>query len=286
MKVKQIFTDILFIFIGSAVFALSINIFTAPNNLAPGGLTGIGTMINYLTGVPIGIVILLCNIPIFIWAYKSLGFSYIAKTLLATIASSLILDATAPFLPEYHGDMLLVAILAGVISGAGLSLIFMRGATTGGTDLVAQLLMKHFRHLTLGRLILTIDIIVVVISALVYRSIENAVYAAIMLFIMSNVIDGVLYGSSLGNEKMLLIISKENEIIAKRILSELERGVTEISARGVYSNQQYGVLMCAVKRQEIYKTYELIYSVDKNAFIIVSNVDEIIGEGFGEMKKE
>lgn len=280
MKSKNILSDIALILLGGFIFAAAVNIFTAPNNIAPGGLTGIGTMVNYLTDIPIGTVIIILNIPIFIWAYKVFGFAYIGKTFFATVTTSVMIDAAAHFLPPYRGDVMLCAILGGVLSGIGLSLIFMRGATTGGTDLIAKLVMHRLPHLTLGRLILIIDFIVVLMSAAVYKSLEMPVYAAILIFIMSRVVDGILYGSSLGNEKMLLIVSKENDSIAKMILHELDRGVTQISAKGVYTGQRHGVLMCAVKRQEAYKVYDLIYSADPNAFIIVSNVDEIIGEGF------
>lgn len=280
MKTKYIFLDILFILIGSFIYALSVNIFTAPNNIAPGGLTGVGTMINYLSGIPIGTVILLLNIPIFIWAYREYGFLYIGKTLFATVATSVMIDITAPMLPQYNGEILPVLLLGGLLSGIGLSLIFMRGATTGGTDLIAKLVMKNFPLLTLGKLILILDFIVVIFSAILYQSIEAPVYAMIVIFIMTKVIDGVLYGSALGNEKLLFIISKDNDIIAKRILSEIDRGVTEISAKGVYSNSEYRVLMCAVKRQEVYTVRDLVYSQDKNAFVIVTNVDDVIGEGF------
>lgn len=280
MKSKEILLDIVFIMLGGFIFAAAVNIFTAPNNIAPGGLTGIGTMVNYLTRIPIGTVIIILNIPIFVWAYKVFGFSYIAKTFFATIAVSVMIDTSARILPAYRGDMMLCAVAGGVLSGVGLSLIFMRGATTGGTDLIAKLVMRRLPHLTLGRLILIIDFIVVLMSAAVYKSLEMPVYAAILIFIMSKVVDGMLYGSSLGNEKMLLIISKENDNIAKMIIKQTERGVTRISAKGVYTGRAHGVLMCAVKRQEVYKIYDIIYSADPKAFIVVSEVDEIIGEGF------
>lgn len=284
MKAKNIFLDILFIFVGSFIFALAVNIFTSPNNLVLGGFTGIGTMLNYLFGVPIGIAILICNIPVFIWAYKVNGFSYIGKTMLATFATSLMIDITAPFLPDYQGDYLLITVMAGVISGAGLSLIFMRGATTGGTDMIASLITRYIRHISLAKIILVIDFIVVIVSAFVYGSVENALYASITLYIMSTVIDMILYGSSLGNGKMMLIISKENDKIADKIITVLERGVTRLDATGVYTNTPYGVLLCAVRKQEVYKTYDMIYEIDPNAFIIVSDATEIKGEGFVGIK--
>jgi len=284
MKLKTVFTDTLYILVGSFIFAVSVNIFTAPNNIVLGGFTGIGTMINFLTGIPIGLAILACNLPVFIWGYKSLGFSYIGKTIFATLSTSVMIDITAPLLPAYSGDYLITVVIAGVLAGAGLSLIFMRGATTGGTDMIASLISRYFRHIPIGRLILSIDFLVVIISAFVYDSLENAAYATMILFIMSSVIDALLYGSSLGNGKLMLIISKKNPEIANKIITTLQRGVTELSAKGMYTSTSYGVLLCAVRKQEVYKTYDMIHEIDPGAFIIVTDAKEIRGEGFVGIK--
>lgn len=284
-RIQGLLLDTLSIAIGSLIFATSINVFTAPNNIAPGGLTGLATIINYASGdlLPIGITIIVLNIPIFIWAMMEGGWKFVAKTLVATLVSSLAIDLTAPFLPAYQGDMMLTTVFGGLLSGFGLSLILIRGATTGGTDMVATMLGKHFPHLSMGRLLLVLDLVIVLISALVYQNFESPLYAAIVIFITTKVIDSVLYGVNSGTGKMMFIISPENMEIANRIMSELDRGVTELKARGCYTKQDNGVLLCAVRRQEVHRTYRIVYDVDPNAFIIVGEAGEINGEGFREL---
>lgn len=283
-KLKNFLLDALLFTAGSLIFAISVNTFTAPNNIAPGGVTGAATMINYLVRAPIGVSILILNIPIFIWGFFVLGFRFIAKTICVTIISSVTIDITSAFLPVYHGDMLLTVIYGGVLAGLGLSLIFIRGGTTGGTDLAASLLTRKFRHLSMGRLILFIDFGVVAISALVYRNFESPLYAAIVIFISAKIIDTVLYGTSRGTGKVLFIISQKNKEIASCIIKNLRRGVTELKSRGSYSGIEGEVLFCAVRRQEVHKTYDIIHQVDPDAFVVVGEAAEISGMGFKELK--
>jgi len=178
---------------------------------------------------------------------------------------------------------MLISIFSGILSGAGLSLVFMRGATTGGTDLIAKLLGQHFRHISMAKLMLGIDFVVVFVSALVYRSYETPLYAVIVIFITSRVVDTVLYGTDSGTGKIMFIVSKKNQEIAQNIMSQIGRGVTVLKSRGAYSGEDGEVLMCAVWRQEVYKTYDIIYEVDETAFIIVGEAGEISGLGFKKM---
>ena len=284
-KVKDFILDGLFFLVGSFIFAISVNTFTAPNNIAPGGLTGIATMLNYIWGIPIGTVTLLMNIPIFLWGFFEVGYRFILKTIVATAVSSVMIDLTVNILPRYQGDMLLTTVFGGFFSGLGLALIFVRGGTTGGTDLIANLISLRVRHLSLGRLILIVDMIIVVASAFVYGSYESPLYATIVIYITSKVIDVVLYGADIGNGKILFIVSRKNEEIAEKIMQILGRGVTELYSRGAYTKQDGEVLLCAVSRQEVYKVYDIIHSIDPDAFTIVGDAGEISGEGFKEIQK-
>ncbi len=284
-KVKDFILDGLFFLAGSFIFAISVNTFTAPNNIAPGGLTGIATMLNYIWGIPIGTVTLLMNIPIFLWGFFEVGYRFILKTIVATAVSSVMIDLTVNILPRYQGDMLLTTVFGGFFSGLGLALIFVRGGTTGGTDLIANLISLRVRHLSLGRLILIVDMIIVVASAFVYGSYESPLYATIVIYITSKVIDVVLYGADIGNGKILFIVSRKNEEIAEKIMQILGRGVTELYSRGAYTKQDGEVLLCAVSRQEVYKVYDIIHSIDPDAFTIVGDAGEISGEGFKEIQK-
>ena len=284
-KVKDFILDGLFFLAGSFIFAISVNTFTAPNNIAPGGLTGIATMLNYIWGIPIGTVTLLMNIPIFLWGFFEVGYRFILKTIVATAVSSVMIDLTVNILPRYQGDMLLTTVFGGFFSGLGLALIFVRGGTTGGTDLIANLSSLGVRHLSLGRLILIVDMIIVVASAFVYGSYESPLYATIVIYITSKVIDVVLYGADIGNGKILFIVSRKNEEIAEKIMQILGRGVTELYSRGAYTKQDGEVLLCAIRRQEVYKVYDIIHSIDPDAFTIVGDAGEISGEGFKEIQK-
>lgn len=285
-RVKKVTLDVLFFLMGSLLFAVSVNVFTAPNDIAPGGLTGAATLLNYVWDTPIGIGIIVMNIPIFIWGIVEVGFRFILKTAVATVVSSLAIDLSAPFLQPYQGDMMLASLFGGLLAGLGLGLIFMRGGTTGGTDLIANLIGRHLRHISFGKLILAVDLVIVVISAFVYGNLESPLYAVIVIFITSKVVDAVLYGTDSGTGKMMFIISPKNEEISKEILGQLDRGVTALKSRGGFSGIEGEVLLCAVRRQEVYKTHDIVYSIDPNAFIIVGDAGEITGEGFREVKRE
>ena len=281
-KGKEIILDSLAYLFGSAFFAVSVNLFTAPNNIAPGGILGLSTMIHSLFRLPIGGMILALNVPLIVMAVLKNGWGFMTRTLIGTGVTSVAIDLGALFLPAYTGDRILAALFGGVFAGIGLALIFMRGATTGGTDLVARLLQKKLSHIPMGRLMLGIDLIIVSVSAVVYRSIESALYAVITIFVTSTLLDSILYGTGSNNGKMLFIISKKNEEIARAILEEMERGVTKLQSTGGYSKVPGEVLLCAVRRQEITKIKRIIRTIDPGVFIITGEAGDIMGEGFGQ----
>lgn len=269
---------------GSVLFAVAIDTFSSPNAIAPGGATGLATIVNYLTTLPIGTTILLINLPLFLLGWKLLGWRFLARTVVATIVSSALIDGLAPFLPQYQGDTLLAALYGGFLSGLGLGLIYLRGATTGGSDLGAKLLSRKFPHIPMGKLIMAVDLVIVLAATLVYGTMESGLYALIMIFISSRLIDGVLYGADTG--KMMLIVSDQNDAIAKRILEDIQRGVTVLKAQGAYTGEDKEVLLCVVRRQEVFQIRAVIKQTDPDAFIVVSDVGEIIGEGFKHIDKQ
>lgn len=281
-KWTALFLDALFFLLGSLLYAVSVNVFSAPNNIAPGGFTGIATMLNYLFGLPIGAVILVMNVPFFILGAVQLGKKFLAKVIVATIMSSVVIDLTAPFMPAYRGDMMLCCIFGGILSGAGLALIFLRGGATGGTDLIAKLVSKYVRFISLAHLLLIADIVVVLTTISVYRTIESPLYAFIFIFVTTKVIDMVMYGNDSGTGKMMFIISQKNQEIKKHILEEMDRGVTELKSRGGYSGIEGEVLLCAVRRGEMHRTLDIVKRTDNRAFVIVGDAHEITGEGFKE----
>lgn len=276
----------LFILVGSAIYGVSVNVFTAPNHIAPGGVTGLSTLINYVFGTPIGLVAFLINIPIIIWAILEIGYKLVVKTMTAIILSSLMIDLFSCFLPAYQGNMILVALFAGLCEGLGLSLTFIRGATTGGTDMVARLLGRRLPHLSMGKLMLVIDGIIVVISAFVYGSIENAMYACIVIFVSTRLIDSILYGTDSGTGKLFFVMSPKVRAMGDRIIKELDRTVTYLDSHGGYSNEPGETMICAVRRFEVYQIQSIIREEDRNAFVIVGDAGEITGEGFRPVRSD
>ena len=229
---------------------------------------------------------LFLNIPIFIWAIVEIGYKLVGKTMIATVFVSVAIDLLAKVIPAYTGDQMLAALFGGILEGIGLSLVFIRGGTTGGSDLVARLLGRRLRNLSMGKLMLGIDLTVVLSSAFVYKSIESALYAIITIFVSTRLIDAILYGTDIGTGKLLFIMSAKNNEIAQDILTDMDRGVTVLKSRGAYSGREGEVLLCALRRYEVVKVKDIVRSHDKNAFMIVGDAGEISGEGFREVKPE
>lgn len=270
--------DVLICGIGCCLFALSLIAFTVPNQIAPGGFTGISTILNYLFDLPIGLTIFILNIPIMIIAWKMLGIKFIIKSIVVTTALSIIIDVFATFVPAYEGDRLLASLFGGVISGGGLALIFIRGATSGGTDILAKLLRLKWPHISMGQVILISDLFVVILSGIVFRSFESALYAVIVIFSSSRVIDYVLYGT--GHGKMLLVFTEHAKEISEAITIELHRGVSIVDIKGAYTGKQKSMLICAVRSNEVARITRIAKHFDEQPFILVSEVGEILGQGF------
>ncbi len=275
---KDMAIDILVLSFGSLLYALSVVIFTSPNNIAPGGITGFAIIFNYLFLFPLGFTILLFNLPLFFISLRYFGSDFLFKTIYATIISSVFIEVLTPIVPHFNGEGLLAALYGGVISGFGLSLVFMRGGTTGGIDIASRIFKKYFPSLSLGRIILMFDFFIVVFSAFAFRSINSALYAIVTIFCSTTVIDNMIYGNSSG--KIVFIISSKNAEIEDYILNDLSRGVTVLKATGGYSSKNQPVLMCVVKRYEVSRLTKAVLTYDSSAFIVVGNADEINGLGF------
>lgn len=293
-SVVQALQDIAIILLGCFIYAISINCFTDPNNISPGGVIGIGQLVGDLTGFPKGMFCLLINIPIFLWAFIELNWRGLIKNLFATVALNVLADITVPILPAYKGDMMIASILAGITGGIGLGLVFLRGAATGGTDLLATLTKIHIPHIPVGKILMCIDGTVVGVSAVVYSIgsddpfaiINGATYAAILIFIMTKIIDMMMYGNSPGTGRLMFIVSEKSAAISNRIMSEVKRGVTALKSRGAYTSKEGEILLSAVRKQEVHKIYDIIKEEDEHAFVIIGDAGEITGQGFKEFDKE
>ena len=270
--------DVLWISVGSAFFGLSVSLFSAPNHIAPGGVTGLSTMINFLWGLPIGALTVAVNIPLLLIAWRWLGGAFTARSLLGILLSSLIMDAIASIMPPFSGDRLLAAIFGGVLTGIGLGLILSRGATTGGAEIVARLLERRWPHISIGQLILCLDGLVIALSAVIYREMESPLYAIILVYISSLFTDRLVYGGRRG--KMALIISRRHAAITRGILDELHRGVTLLTAAGGFTGSAQQVVLCAVRRTELFALKQLVSKTDPEAFMLLLNADEVLGSGF------
>lgn len=277
--VKRSVIDVLYYIMGSVLYAVSVNCFSAPNHIAPGGLTGISTVIHYvMPEAPIGLTILILNMPLLLMAWLLISRAFTVRTMLCTVLSTLIIDTLTPVLPVYTGDMFLVSVMGGVLSGVGLGLIFLRGGSTGGTEVIARLLERRFPFVPVGRLMLAVDAVVIVISAFVFKNIESAMYAVVLTFVTSTLIDALVYGGAGG--KLVLIFSKQQEQISTAILQTIKRGVTKLRSRGGYTGEESEVLLCAVRRTQVYALRQLVANVDPQAFLVIASAEEVLGQGF------
>lgn len=277
--VKNILNDI----IGSFAISVGIYCFAEKVNIAPGGVSGIAIMIKYLTGLPVGIMTLLMNIPLIAIAYKFMGKKFTLRTLSTVILNTFILDTiVTPFFPQYEGDRLLGSLFGGVFAGAGLGIVFLHGSSTAGTDILGYLVEKRYPHIQIGKALLMVDCIILAISVIVFRNIESALYGVVALFSQSMVINQIVYGAEKGRN--LFIISQKSEQIARRIIRERERGATFLNACGAYSRKPTAVLMCVVRVWEYHHIKEIVYEEDPQAFVIATEAEHIIGEGFSTKK--
>ena len=281
MKRKQLFSflvDLLFYIAGGMIYSVAVLLFLTENEISPGGLTGIATILNYLFSLPIGTVVFILNIPLLAAGFIKFGGIFIAKTAVATAVMSLTLDISGLFMPKMKIDPILAALFGGLLMGLGISLFMLRGATTGGTDIIAKLINRKFPHLTVGRLMLAADAAVVGLSALVYKNMESALYAVIAIYASSRVMDLILYGADRG--KIIYVITDNAKELSDSIMSLINRGVTLLDVTGAYTGTNRQMLMCTVRRHEVAAVCRLATSCDKNAFIIVGEAGEVLGEGF------
>ncbi len=277
--------DLALIIVGSAIFAVGVDCFEVPNGLAAGGITGLATVFHALAGtaginLPVGIQTIVMNVFLLMLVIKSGNRGYIIRTVLGILACGILTDALAPFMPAVgEKDLLLCALWGGVVTGIGLGLVFRTGGNTGGTDIIAQLLAKKLAQ-PLGTMVIVVDGFVIALSAPVF-SIENALYAAVAMYISGKVIDMVIDGPR--SERAAYIISERHAEIANAILYDLNRGCTELQARGVWSGNDRPVLFCVLGRNQVPLLKQVVAEEDPEAIVFISEVHEAFGEGFGNI---
>lgn len=267
------------ILFGCLVGAASYPWFLTPNHIAPGGITGIATVLNYLFQWPVGTVSLILNIPLFLIGYKAMGKSFVIRSLVATVLLSLFID----FLPlkPMTDDPLLGSIFGGVLLGIGLGFVLKGGATTGGTDMAARVVHNHIPHLSVGLILFAIDCLVVILAGFQIE-VKYALYAFICLYVSSKMIDVVMEG--LTTEKACYISSLKWDNIRQALMEELGRGVTLISAKGGYRGEERPMVLCVVSAQELGRLKTIVRREDPTAFVYISDAHEVLGEGFRKLE--
>ncbi len=285
MKMKEAWRNYLLIMAGTGLMALAIKGIYDPASMVTGGFSGIAIMVKNLTGgvitggVPLWLTNILLNIPLFAVTIRIKGWRYIAKTVFATVWLSVALYVI-PEVDLMPDDIFLAAVFGGVISGVGIGLVLMANATTGGTDTMAAVIQHYLRHYSIARIMQILDAVIVLAGVWMF-GLKSALYAIICIYLVAKVSDGILEG--LKFSKQVYIISECYGEIADRIIEELDRSATALEGTGMYSGNKKQMLFCVVSKKEIVKLRDIVKSIDKSAFVIVSDAREVFGEGFIEV---
>lgn len=264
--------------IGSALFALGFAMFLIPNDINTGGVSGLAMILRELLGFgSIGTLTLLMNIPLFLIGGLKIGKRFFAGSLIGMVVSSVLIDLFA-LIPFATPEPLIGGLYGGVLCGAGLGMVFMAGASTGGSDILVRLLKKKYRNLPIGSISIMFDAMVVLLTGLVFRDISKALYSGVVVFVCGQVIDAVVY--RFDYSRVALIISKEHEKIAKAISDQLDRGATYLHGSGSYTHQNIEVVLAVVRKGQLAELKELVMDIDENAFVIVQEAHQVLGDGF------
>ena len=270
--------------VGSFVFALGFDFFLAPNDLNSGGISGLAMVVVELLGFgSVGTLSILINLPLFALGGIKIGRRFFVGSLIGLIASSVFID-TLVLLPAPQSEPLLGALYGGVVCGAGLGMVFVAGTSTGGSDILVRLLKLRYRNVPIGQISMSFDLVVVVLTGLVFHDITKALYTGVTVYICGKVIDAMVY--RFDYSKVALIISKEYDEIARQIGLKLDRGATFLHGEGSYSHQPTKVVLVAIKRQQLAELKELVTNIDPNAFIIMQEAHQVLGDGFSRYSKD
>lgn len=275
---KIIVWDLLYDIAGSILYAAGIYTFAGNAGFAPGGVSGLALILNYLLGLPVGTVTLLFNIPLVAISYKAVGRTLLIKSAKTMVISSLFLDVIFPYIPMYTGSRLMAAICSGVFLGAGMALFYIRGSSSGGIDFLALTIKKKKPHMTIGVITLLIDLVVILLGWPVFGDVDAVLYGVASTGVAAIVIDKILYGTGAGT--LALIITEKGREIAEKIGENVKRGVTTIPASGGYTGLHRDVILCACSKAEAYLVKSAVQEVDDKAFVMFTETSEVFGEGF------
>lgn len=277
MNVKKIFIEIIGTILGAFIMAVGVSLFLLPNQLSSGGISGVATITYYLLKIPMGTMIMLINIPLFIMAIYKIGKSFFVKSLIGTVSLSLFIDLLDRLEP-LTTDRFLACIYGGIVIGLGTAIILKVNSSTGGTDLISYITREYRPTISMSRVIIILDTIIVSLNVFFLKEIEIGLYSAIAIYLMGKMIDILFEGIYF--TKLLLIVSDKNEEIAKQIGDRIQRGTTGLFGKGMYTNEDKLVLMCAASRGDITKIKMIARKIDPQSFIVITNSREVVGLGF------
>lgn len=276
-KIKKIVIEIIGTIVGATIMAIATSFFLLPNQLSSGGFSGIATIFYYFLNIPMGTTILAFNVPLFLFAGYKLGKSFLIKSVIGTTTFSIALDIFDKF-PELTQDRFLACIYGGIIIGLGTAIILKSNSSTGGSDLISNLVRKYKPDITMSNVITIIDTGIVALNVLFFKEIEIGLYSAIAIYLMGKIIDVVFEGIHF--TKLLIIISDRNEEIAQQIGDKVEKGTTGLFGKGMYTNENKLILLCAASRGDVARVKQVVRKIDPKCFIIIANAREVVGLGF------
>lgn len=279
VKTKHIIIQFLQIIVGTALVAMSTSLFLLPNQLSSGGFSGIATMVYYLLKIPLGTTVLVLNIPLFIMSLIKNGKHFFLNAITGTVGLSVFLNIFEKIKP-ITTDRFLACIYGGIIAGIGTAIILKANASTGGTDLLTQIIKAYKPNIKISNLLVVLDTIIVAMNVIFFKELEIGLYSAITIYVMGKMLD--IFFEGIDFAKMIYIISPQNEEIAKQIGEKIRRGSTSLYGKGMYKKMDKEVLLCVASRGEVREIRKIVKEIDKNAFVVITNAREVFGEGFKE----
>ena len=281
---KEIVREWAYIVGGAACYAVGYCFFFYPNSVVPGGVTGVSTIVNFLTGAPVGVLSIVLNIPLFAFAWRHFGLRFMLMSGAGMALTYIFIDGFNLLGFAATHDPLLACTIGAALNGTGLGLVYRSGATTGGTDIIAKVLRQKYPYINFGTFIMALNVVIISAYALIFRRLDAAFSAVIDMFVVSRAIDTVLYG--LDTSKVCYLISNKSAELDEAITATMHRGVTKLRGEGGYTGEEREVLMCVIKKRQITDIRKLVKAIDPNAFFIVTDAKDVFGNGFGNINEE
>ena len=276
-KFKQILKEMLETILGALIMAAGVSLFLLPNQLSSGGIAGVATIFYYLLNIPMGTVIIAINIPLFLFSMYKVGKMFFLKSTLGTVAMSVFIDLLDKIKPLTN-DRFLACIYGGILLGLGTTLLLKAESSTGGSDLISYIAKKYKPTVRSGNIIVIIDIIIIALNVIFFKEIEIGLYSAIAIYIMGKIID--IFFEGINFTKLMIIVSNKSEEIAKQIDQKVARGSTGLYGKGMYTNENKLILMCAAYRKDVARIKIIAKEIDPKSFIVITNSREVVGQGF------